>query len=752
MESKKVYIILSIVLIILFFIFLIFFTSPLSKFFNKPKGQVIQSEESITASSLSNKNNLALLNSSEVRYFSIPLGSDSTLLKIEKNFYADSNFSIDYSDQIVSLSINANFNLDADNLNSFVKIILIDNLGKEYLIFESSSLIYSRNSIKTENICEETCNLPNIIPKTIVIEMEDSSVYLNSINIQKKDAESEELLLDKATYARNQEQIKINKLEETLEQKGLKWTAGETAVSSKSYAEKRILFGAESGEKMPNTYGFEYYKGGVFEIPSGDSQTNPDNNPITGNVVYDTTNLADLPLSWDWRNVNGENWITSIKNQGWTSNCWAFAQIGAFESQINLYYNTHLDVDLSEQELVDTRSVFGNEYIWRTNWTLPLTPPKECDLPTWSGQSFCLISKEGIADEYCDTSPYRSQANLSFLCEDYKNRSWKNYNFTEYNIIGAEDLKQILINKGPIPVSIYSWSHEMVLIGYEVDPLDNKTIWIFKNSWGQDWGESGYAKIKVPFSDLYNLGGLPIGPYTPPLDKTYLPINFDGMIKCFDKDIDSYCNWGITDSGEDENWRIENCPQSCWNHSRKDCDDSNGDIGSFETGYCESSISSLIKINCTDSDGGLDYYKKGFSKDSKSNRQDICSSKYRVLEWFCNSSDLLQQTYGDCPYGCDDGACMNVNDTDANNQTLNLTRDVNQTTICVDSDGGLNYTIWGMVTDIYTGQVGTDACCQNNQCYAYGAYPQLEEWYCQDGEMKFVIYNCSMGCKDGICL
>lgn len=72
---------------------------------------------------------------------------------------------------------------------------------------------------------------------------------------------------------------------------------------------------------------------------------------------------------WDWRNRHGANdpsspyfddddsgftgWITPIKNQAEPTGCGscsAFGTFGSFEAMINLYYNQHLDLDLSEQE------------------------------------------------------------------------------------------------------------------------------------------------------------------------------------------------------------------------------------------------------------------------------------------------------------------------------------------------------------------------------------------------------------------
>mgnify|MGYP001356697498 CR=1 FL=1 len=66
-------------------------------------------------------------------------------------------------------------------------------------------------------------------------------------------------------------------------------------------------------------------------------------------------NSGPLPLNVDWRKQGA---VTPVKNQGSCGACWAFAAIGALESDAT--YWTGSEVLLSEQNLIDCTSSYGN--------------------------------------------------------------------------------------------------------------------------------------------------------------------------------------------------------------------------------------------------------------------------------------------------------------------------------------------------------------------------------------------------------
>ena len=75
--------------------------------------------------------------------------------------------------------------------------------------------------------------------------------------------------------------------------------------------------------------------------------------PADADDAYSLLEAGALPDHFDWRDKDGQDWMTPVKNQGSCGSCWAFSAVGVVEPEYNIAYgNPDLDLDLSEQYLV----------------------------------------------------------------------------------------------------------------------------------------------------------------------------------------------------------------------------------------------------------------------------------------------------------------------------------------------------------------------------------------------------------------
>jgi C1A family cysteine protease/putative hemolysin len=294
----------------------------------------------------------------------------------------------------------------------------------------------------------------------------------------------------------------------------------------------------------------------------------------------------DLPASFDWRDYNGSNWVTPVKDQGGCGSCWAFAAVGAVEAAKNIYSgNPDLDLDLAEQYLVSDCLVQGD--CGGGSSTIALE----------------YIRDSGITDEAC--FPYtESDGPCSDRCADWQSRLV--YIGETVGLTGDNNLlKHTLVNIGPVSAGLNTggmyWDgdivrcgngtglgHVVVIVGYD----DAGEYWIVKNSWGSDWNGDGYCKLG--YSEC-GIGG-------------YWAIANDGSTYC---DID-------VDADGTGDFCGDNCP-FIYNPGQVDSDDDGvGDV-------CDNCLSTYNPDQGdADGDGDGDYCDSDADDDGVPNEGDNC--------------------------------------------------------------------------------------------------------------------------------
>ncbi|CAM0912126.1 unnamed protein product [Alopecurus aequalis] len=216
------------------------------------------------------------------------------------------------------------------------------------------------------------------------------------------------------------------------------------------------------------------------------------------NFMHGSAAASSLPSSVDWRKKGA---VTGVKNQGQCGSCWAFSTVAAIEG-INAIRTKKL-ISLSEQQLVDCTTA---------NWG--------CN-GGWMDTAFQYIASScGIASEVA--YPYTAQqAPTCNTCVPHV-----------VTIDGYEDVPannetalQVAVAAQPVSVVVdasgfqfYSegvfagecgtaTNHAVAAVGYGAT-VDGTQYWIVKNSWGEEWGERGYIRIKRNVEDKRGLCGI----------------------------------------------------------------------------------------------------------------------------------------------------------------------------------------------------------------------------------------------------
>jgi len=241
-------------------------------------------------------------------------------------------------------------------------------------------------------------------------------------------------------------------------------------------------------------------------VPVLGSEPPPDQEPVTGTP----------PSLFDWRNQGGQNWMTSVKNQGSCGSCWAFSAVGVVEGTYNVDSGSpDLDLDLSEEYLVSdcyTMGSYGNccggSHIDALEFVRDSGISDEGCMP-YVDQSSCTCGSSCDSNCAYGTGGACSDATCSNRCADWQQRAVR---INTVAPVPSGQIKQYLVDKGPLSVAMGVGSsygggfdvqgvyrctndsganHAVIITGYS----DAGGYWIVKNSWGATWNGDGYFKV-----------------------------------------------------------------------------------------------------------------------------------------------------------------------------------------------------------------------------------------------------------------
>ncbi|CAG9566498.1 unnamed protein product [Danaus chrysippus] len=251
-------------------------------------------------------------------------------------------------------------------------------------------------------------------------------------------------------------------------------------INAMNERSSNAVYGINKFSDLSKEEFIKYYTGlKREEIPSNEDHKSTDL-PESFNVT--------APDQFDWRK---KGVVTSVKNQRHCGSCWAFSASANVES-INAIKTGKL-IDVSEQQLVDCDTGYDGGCSGGLQW---VAMSYFRQYGAMSLKSYPYVAKEA--------SCHYDSRKVVIRLKDYKHVT----QLTE------DQIKEHLYNIGPLSIGIaaapilsytggivieechnsFEVNHAVLLVGYGKE--NGVEYWIVKNSWGQNWGEKGYFRMK----------------------------------------------------------------------------------------------------------------------------------------------------------------------------------------------------------------------------------------------------------------
>jgi len=239
-----------------------------------------------------------------------------------------------------------------------------------------------------------------------------------------------------------------------------------------------------------------------------------------------TPALSATPPTFDLRNVNGTNFMTSVKNQDGYGTCWCHGTMAAIESNLKVTGRWLAAGETDEPNLAEYHLDWWNGFNQYNNDDRD--PPAGGGLEVHNGGDyrvatayltrgegavFCPAANDGSQYDWPWLSPAPARSSSDYHLYYPRHIEW--YTLGE-GTQSIETIKAAIMQNGAIGTCMYwlcNWTndtayqppsdgnapnHSIVIAGWDdnrVTPAPTNGAWLCKNSWGSGWCEGGYFWI-----------------------------------------------------------------------------------------------------------------------------------------------------------------------------------------------------------------------------------------------------------------
>jgi cathepsin X len=241
---------------------------------------------------------------------------------------------------------------------------------------------------------------------------------------------------------------------------------------------------------------------------------------------YNTV-IDSLPNVWRWDNINETSYITKNLNQHipqYCGSCWAHGAMSSLADRIKIARQAKgADINLSIQFILNCGSELGGTcqggshtgaYAFvKRNGFVPFDSclqyqacSSDSDEPACKHKNFECTSINTCRT--CNT--FSSMGGKCVGLKTFPNATIEKYGevrgkkhmmaeiYTRGPIACGINANEILNYKGGVfdnPSASPEIDHIISVIGWDYDTQSKKNYWVVRNSWGEYWGEMGYARV-----------------------------------------------------------------------------------------------------------------------------------------------------------------------------------------------------------------------------------------------------------------
>ncbi|NIP55865.1 MAG: hypothetical protein GWO26_28545, partial [Phycisphaerae bacterium] len=201
----------------------------------------------------------------------------------------------------------------------------------------------------------------------------------------------------------NARKINLKKIRQEIRRRGLRWSAGKTALIDLPVSELR----RKLGWRLPDERTRRRCRQRILRFRRKFAYTS----------------------SFDWREYEKADWTTPIRDQGNCGSCVAFGVVATMECQWNIQNNkSNLNADLSEAHLFFCGGSCGCSFGW------------------WVPPALTYAEEHGVSTESC--FPYQDHDMPCELCKNWEKKSVRIDKWKE--ITGVAQRKKSLAKHGPL--------------------------------------------------------------------------------------------------------------------------------------------------------------------------------------------------------------------------------------------------------------------------------------------------------------